>query len=48
MVTREEVKKVRNFVNKLRYDVNASIPNDILCAIDSMCADYEFRYDRSW
>ena len=48
MVTREEVKSVRNFVNKLRYGVNVSIPSDILCAIDSMCADYEFRYDRSW
>ena len=28
MVTREEVKKVRNFVNKLRYGVNVSITCD--------------------
>ena len=48
MVTREEVKSVRNFVNKLRYGVNVSIPSDILCAIDKMCSDYESQYARSW
>lgn len=48
MVTREEVKSVRNFVNKLRSGINVSVPSDVLCVINNMCADYESQYARSW
>ncbi len=45
MVTKQDIKKVRNFINNRKSGINVSIPSDILCAIDSMCADYEFKYD---
>lgn len=48
MVTREEVKQVRNFLNRACPDKPITIPVSVLNAIDSMCADYEFRYSRSY
>jgi hypothetical protein len=48
MVTRSEVKNLRNFLNKSTSNKDVKIPSDILNTIDSMCADYEFKYDLSW
>ena len=47
MITREEVKQVRNFLNRACPGQSITIPVSLLNAIDSMCADYEFRYARS-
>lgn len=48
MVTREEVRQVRNFLNRSCPDKTMTLSASLLNAIDSMCADYEFQYSRSW
>ena len=48
MVTKEEVREVRNFLKKFNSKTNVSISDDVIKAIDSMCSDYEFRYNASW
>ena len=47
MITREEVKQVRNFLNRACPGQSITLSASLLNAIDSMCADYEFRYARS-
>ena len=47
MVTKEEVKQVRNFLNRAYPDRQIALSASLLNAIDSMCADYEFRYSRN-
>jgi len=44
MVTRQEVKEVRNFLNKFNKKTTVGISDDVIKAIDCMCADYEFKY----
>ena len=48
MITKEEVKQVRNFLNKACPDQSITLSASLLNAIDSMCADYEFQYSRSY
>lgn len=45
MVTKQDVKEVRNFLNKFRININVSISDDAIKAIENMCADYEMRYN---
>ena len=47
MITKEEVKQVRNFLNRAYPDQSITLSASLLNAIDSMCADYEFQYARS-
>ena len=45
MVTKEEVKTVRKFLDKFKSKITVTVSDDVIKAIDSMCADYEFRYN---
>ena len=44
MVTRQNVKEVRNFLNKFNKNISVCMSDDVLKAIDNMCSDYEFKY----
>ena len=44
MVTKQDVKEVRNFLNKFNKKISVCMSDDVLKAIDNMCADYEFKY----
>ena len=48
MITKEEVKQVRNFLNMACPDQSITLSASLLNAIDSMCADYEYQYAKSW
>ena len=45
MVTKQDVKEVRNFLNKFNKKISVSISDDTINAINNMCADYEMRYN---
>ena len=47
MITREEVKQVRNFLNRACPGQSITLPASLLNAINSMCEYYEFQYARS-
>lgn len=48
MITREEVRVIRKFLNTTIPNVPVVMDAYLLNAIDSMCADYEFQYSRSY
>ena len=45
MVTKQDVKTVRNFLNKFNAKMEVAISDDVLDSIENMVADYEFKYD---
>ena len=45
MVTLQEVKTVRKFLNKFNSTMEVSISDDVINAIENMCVDYELKYD---
>lgn len=45
MVTREDVKLARKFLNKFKCNVTIGFSDDELNAIENLVADYEFKYN---
>lgn len=45
MVTREDVRRARKFLNKFKRDVTVGLSDDELNAIENLVADYEFKYN---
>ena len=45
MVTKQDVKTVRNFLNKFNTKMEVAISDDVLASIENMVADYEFKYN---
>ena len=44
MVTKQDVKTVRNFLNKFNKKMEVILSDDVLNSIENMVADYEFKY----
>lgn len=46
MTTKEEVKKLRMFINtSKRIEQGLRMPKNIEAIVDGMCAEYETKYD---
>ena len=45
MVTKQDVREVRKFLDKFKSKTNVSMSDDVLNAIEEMCAVYEFKYN---
>lgn len=45
MVTKQDVREVRNLLNKFNKKISVSISDDAIKAIENMCADYEMKYN---
>lgn len=45
MVTKQDVREVRNLLNKFNKKISVSISDDVIKAIENMCADYEMKYN---
>ena len=47
MVTKQDVKEVRKFLNGFNNKITVCISDDTIKAIENMCADYEMKYNSS-
>ena len=45
MVTKQDVREVRNLLNKFNKKISVSISDDVIKAIENMCVDYEMKYN---
>lgn len=45
MITREDIRLARKFLNKFKRDITVGLSDDELNAIENLVADYEFKYD---
>ena len=45
MVTKQDVREVRKFLDKFKSKTNVSMSDDVLNAIEEMCAVYELKYN---
>lgn len=45
MVTKQDVREVRNLLNKFNKKISVCISDDVIKAIENMCADYEMKYN---
>ena len=45
MVTKEDVRLARKFLNKFKSNVTVGLSDDELNAIENLVVDYEFKYD---